>query len=224
MRHEEEEDLSSSPRKRAKLTTVYDAVAGRANYEGFLSLPRNSRYRDRASTTLVPIPPGEVLFRREDAPERYEEDDIYTVDRRLDQKLELQRLPDSDLLKALHAYTSDFYAGIWEDAEDDDFESLDETALLALGVLVEEAAAQIPVEDVASLPEELDSKQDTTDDASSVKGDIKTKIKTEIKTDGDAASVRSIKAESDDAGVNEEIKSEGDSASLANGIKVEPDD
>ena len=223
MRHEEG-DLSSSPRKRAKLTTVYDAVAGRANYEGFLSLPRNSRYRDKSSTTLVPIPPGEVLFRREDAPERYEEDDIYTADRHLDQKQELQRLPDSDLLKALHAYTSDFYAGIWEDSEDDDFESLDETALLALGVLVEEAAAQIPVEDVASLPEELDSKQDTTDDASSVKGDIKTKIKTEIKTDGDAASVRSIKAESDDAGVNEEIKSEGDSESLANGIKVEPDD
>ena len=224
MRHEEEEDLSSSPRKRAKLTTVYDAVAGRANYEGFLSLPRNSRYRDKASTTLVPIPPGEVLFRREDAPERYEENDIYPADRHLDQKQELQRLPDSDLLKALHAYTSDFYAGIWEDAEDDDFESLDETALLALGVLVEEAAAQIPVEDVASLPEELDSKQDTTDDASSVKGDIKTKIKTEIKTDGDAASVRSIKAESDDGGVNEEIKSEGDSESLANGIKLEPDD
>ena len=220
------ENLSSSPRKRAKLTTVYDAVAGRANYEGFLSLPRNSRYRDKASTTLVPIPPGEVLFRREDAPERYEENDIYTADRHLDQANELQRLPDSDLLKALHAYTSDFYADIWEDTEDDDFESLDETALLALGVLIEEAAAQIPLDDIATLPDEVDSTSDA-DDASSVKSDIKTEIKAEIKTESDAASVRSvrsIKTEGDEEGVNEQIKAESDRGSLNNGIKLGPND
>lgn len=137
-----EEELPNRPRKRVKLT-VYDAVAGRANYEGYLSIPRASNYRDRASTTLIPIPPEEVLFRRRDAPERYEENDIYFADRHLDQAKELQRLPDSDLLKALHAYASDFYGSVSKGRWEDDWGSLDETALLAMGILIEEAAAQI---------------------------------------------------------------------------------
>ena len=48
-----------------------------------------------------------------------------------------QRLPDPELLKALHAYCSDFYA---RNGGGESFESLDETALLALGILMEEAA------------------------------------------------------------------------------------
>ena len=58
----------------------------------------------------------------------------------MDQRNELQRLPDSDLSKALHAYVSDFYAAIGDGV---DFVSLDETALLALGILVEEAAGGV---------------------------------------------------------------------------------
>jgi len=70
----------------------------------------------------------------------------------------LTKLPDSDLLKAIHAYTSDFYGAMRMAAHDSrkrsdrrkrnhsssymrgsDFGSLDETALLAFGVLMEES-------------------------------------------------------------------------------------
>jgi hypothetical protein len=54
-----------------------------------------------------------------------------------------QILPDSELLKALHVYSSDFYSMRTEDRGKCDFRSLDETALIALGVLLEEAAIQI---------------------------------------------------------------------------------
>jgi len=49
-------------------------------------------------------------------------------------------LPDSDLLKSLHCYTSDFYSRSCVDSGLDDWRSLDETALLALGILLEEAS------------------------------------------------------------------------------------
>ena len=122
--------------------TLYDAIAGRATYEGVLSHPQPPRNanRDTTSHSLTPIPAEEVLFRLEGAPVRYEENDIYFADRHLDQRNELQRLPDSDLSKALHAYVSDFYAAIGDGV---DFVSLDETALLALGILVEEAAGGV---------------------------------------------------------------------------------
>lgn len=52
----------------------------------------------------------------------------------------MAELPESDLLKALHCYTSDFYSRATSDAGIDDWKSLDETALMALGILIEEAA------------------------------------------------------------------------------------
>lgn len=53
------------------------------------------------------------------------------------------KLPDSDLLKALHAYVSAFYARTSHDGGASDSQSLDETALLALGILVEEASYKV---------------------------------------------------------------------------------
>jgi hypothetical protein len=54
-----------------------------------------------------------------------------------------ERLPDSDLLKAVHVYASDFYAraiaASEEDAMDVDYNSMDGTALLAMGLLLEES-------------------------------------------------------------------------------------
>ena len=91
-----------------------------------------------------PLLPEEVLFRSSKAPIRYEEDDIYFQNEKLAPS---QQLPDSDLLKAIHAYTSDYYfcntiidrsARITQA----DFHSMDETALLAMGILMEEAARQ----------------------------------------------------------------------------------
>ena len=124
---------------RRKQATLYDAVAGRVGYEGFLGEDAPTKYRDTVSRSNIPIPPEEVLFRRKGAPLRYEEDDMYPADRYLGPQ---QRLPDSDLLKTVHAYASDFYANATPDGGKRDFKSLDETALLAMGILLEEAAAE----------------------------------------------------------------------------------
>ena len=78
-----------------------------------------------------------MLFRRKGAPIRYEEDDFYWADRNLTDN---QKLPESDLLKAIHAYASDFYGRAVKGKGKVDFESLDETALLAVGILMEEMA------------------------------------------------------------------------------------
>ena len=78
-----------------------------------------------------------MLFRRKGAPIRYEEDDLYWADRNLTDN---QKLPESDLLKAIHAYASDFYGRAVKGRGKVDFESLDETALLAVGILMEEMA------------------------------------------------------------------------------------
>ena len=66
---------------------------------------------------------------------RYEENDIYWADQHLRAD---QQLPDSDLLKALHAYAADFYGRTLGREAEISHESLDGSALLALGVLMEE--------------------------------------------------------------------------------------
>lgn len=114
---------------------------GRVSSTGFIPpTPRISAYRDTASSSLVAVPPEEVLFRRKGAPTRYEEDDFYWADRHLTEK---QKLPESDLLKAIHAYASDFYGRAVKGKGMVDFESLDETALLAVGILMEEMAGHV---------------------------------------------------------------------------------
>lgn len=80
-----------------------------------------------------------MLFRRKGAPIRYEEDDFYWADRDL---TENQKLPESDLLKAIHTYASDFYGRAVKGKGKVDFASLDETALLAVGILMEEMARE----------------------------------------------------------------------------------
>ena len=62
---------------------------------------------------------------------------MYWADRHL---ADNQKLPESDLLKAIHAYSSDFYGRAVKGRGKVDFESLDETALLAMGILMEEMA------------------------------------------------------------------------------------
>ncbi|KAK4214746.1 hypothetical protein QBC37DRAFT_252950, partial [Rhypophila decipiens] len=108
------------------------------------------------------IAPEDVLFRRRHAPTRYAEHDIYWANER-----DLPDggggpkpvLPDSDLLKAIHGYTCRFYeamdqryyAGRKPASEASpageerqrlrklDERSMDETALLAFAILLEEA-------------------------------------------------------------------------------------
>ena len=132
-------DPNSRANRRKRQASLYDAVAGRVGYEGFLGEDPPTKNRDTVSRSNIAVPPEEVLFRRKGAPIRYEEDDIYCADRHLGPH---QRLPDSDLLKTIHAYASDFYTNATVDGGESDFRSLDETALLAMGILLEEAAAE----------------------------------------------------------------------------------
>ena len=81
-----------------------------------------------------------MLFRSRGAPERYEEDDIYWAARDLEPD---QTLPESDLLKAVHTYASYFYGRSTLQKGAVDFESLDETALLCVGILLEETAEHV---------------------------------------------------------------------------------
>ena len=131
--------IKPKERRKRRKVSLYDAVAGRAGYEGFLSEQQPSKYGDTASTSKTAVPPEEVLFRRKGALVRYEEDDIYTADRNLQLS---QKLPDSDLLKALHLYASDFYSRETGINDKTSFRSLDEAALLAMGILLEEAAQE----------------------------------------------------------------------------------
>jgi hypothetical protein len=77
-----------------------------------------------------------VLFRHPNAPTRYQESDVYFANERNS----VTALPESDLLKAIHSYVSDFYAKAVADGGQSDWRSMDETALLAMGILIEEAS------------------------------------------------------------------------------------
>jgi len=96
------------------------------------------------SFSTRPAFPEEALFRRKGAPDylygdnRGEgEEDLYWANEDLSSD---QMLPDTDLLKAVHVYTSDFYHRATSSRGQDDFRSMDGTALLALGILLEETA------------------------------------------------------------------------------------
>lgn len=133
---ESEHSAFNRPTRKYRKTTVYDAVAGRAFYRGLISKTAViASTRDIASSSTVQVPPEEALFRSRGAPQRYEETDFYWANEKL--PLQGAELPDSDLLKAVHAYASRFYGRRGGKA---DFYSLDETALMAVGILLEEWA------------------------------------------------------------------------------------
>jgi hypothetical protein len=138
--------------KRSRKATVYDAVAGtfdicpnqhslilrigRISAAGFI--PKHltiSSTRDTPSSSTAAVAPESVLFRRKNAPTRYVESDIYFANTELKTDL-----PDSDVLKALHCYTTDFYAHATASDGVSDWRSMDESALLAMGILMEETA------------------------------------------------------------------------------------
>ena len=89
------------------------------------------------------MPPEDVLYRRRHAPERKpereREHDPYWASDDLPSNA---RLPDSDLLKAVHAYAADFYHRTTTDRGTISTRSLNETALLAMGILLEESMRQ----------------------------------------------------------------------------------
>lgn len=135
----EEISQQQPSRKRSRReATIYDACAGRVQSRGFLPSPTRT---STGAISHTPVAPEEVLFRRKNAPQRYEEDDIYFQSRFLPRGGE--ELPSSELLKAVHAYASDFYGALerragGEEGSGVDWGSLDGSALLAVGVLLEE--------------------------------------------------------------------------------------
>ena len=93
------------------------------------------------------LAPEEVLFSRKRAPQRYAEKDIYFANESLpDAGRDI--LPDSDMVKAIHCYASHFYEALGRRCAGEprgtigrvNERSMDETALLAFGILLEEAA------------------------------------------------------------------------------------
>ncbi|OXV05261.1 hypothetical protein Egran_06971 [Elaphomyces granulatus] len=126
-------------KKQKRNANVFDSVAGRVSASGFITGTKSSRYRDTASSSTVAVPPEEVLFRRQSAPVRYEENDFYFAHESLSSECPL---PSSDLLQAIHTYSSDFYDNAAVDGGRDDFRSMDETALIAVGILLEEMARE----------------------------------------------------------------------------------
>lgn len=113
---------------------------GRLNAHGFLgNTPAPSKYRDTASSSTNPVYPEEVLFRRQNAPVRYEENDFYFAHENLPPS---RPLPSTSLLESIHVYAADFYEHATLDRGRDDYQSMDETALIAMGVLLEEMAKE----------------------------------------------------------------------------------
>lgn len=115
--------------------------------------------KNRTTSLAQVAQPIDVLFRRKYAPAHAR--DVYAVDR-TDEAVIGGTLPDSDLVKSVHGYVSGFYGGRLGcgrgdiDGAGDNVSingsrkransawySMDETALLAVGVLLEEACDDI---------------------------------------------------------------------------------
>lgn len=119
---------------------IYLTIPGRVNRKGHHPAEGfASRYRDTASSGARTLRPEEVLFRTQNTVTDPEEEETYFAHENLRPGLVL---PSSEMLEAIHAYAADFYEFATEDHGLHDHHSMDETALIAMGVLVEEMAKE----------------------------------------------------------------------------------
>lgn len=88
----------------------------------------------------VRLPPDEALFRRYPAPDSLDRRTIYPSDA-LD--LPPGLIPDAELLRAIHLYAAQLFAGLGARSADRCWGAFDGTALLAVGALVEEAVREM---------------------------------------------------------------------------------
>ena len=126
VQHENHEEPSR------RIASVYDAVAGRIGVNGFLSAETQQQGNAKS------LAPEEVLLRRVNAPQEVTYD-VYNADEKLSHDL---ALPDADLLKDIHVYASEFFGLATVFGGENDFRSMDETALIALGILLEEGVKE----------------------------------------------------------------------------------
>lgn len=87
-----------------------------------------------------PLRPDEVLFKQANAPIRYEETDYYNAHDRLPAD---QQLPSGELLTAIHAYVSKLYSRTATNNSQPAWKCMDETALIAFGILMEETTREV---------------------------------------------------------------------------------
>lgn len=87
-----------------------------------------------------PLRPDEVLFKQANAPIRYEETDYYNAHARLPAD---QQLPSGELLTAIHTYVSKLYSRTATNDSQPAWKCMDETALIAMGILMEETAREV---------------------------------------------------------------------------------
>jgi len=97
-----------------------------------------SKYRDTASSGARILRPEEVLFRKKRLAKQ-PIDESYFAHENLPSD---QPLPSSELLKTLHVYAAEYYEFATADNGRDDRATMDGTALLAMGILVEELAKE----------------------------------------------------------------------------------
>ncbi|KAJ5774160.1 hypothetical protein N7457_009056 [Penicillium paradoxum] len=137
---EDHEDLPDDKRSRHRRANVYDAIAGRVNRRGVLACHLlASQYRDTTSSSARTLRPEELLYRRKDILEDSIGEKSYFAHETLPFD---QTLPNSELLEAIHAYAADYYQYATADNGKDDHQTMDETALLAMGILIEEMAKE----------------------------------------------------------------------------------
>lgn len=136
---------------RQRQANVYDAVAGTmiiGNAQRIISNHSIGRVTQAglignvldAKASKQPLRPDEVLFKQANAPLRYEETDQYYAHRNLSPD---QQLPSGDLLSATHAYISKLYSRTHEHGAQSAWKCMDETALIAFGILIEETAREL---------------------------------------------------------------------------------
>ncbi|CAI7663953.1 unnamed protein product [Penicillium bialowiezense] len=131
--------ISRPTKRRANL---YDAVAGRVNRRGVKATatqPFASQYRDTASSGARALRPEELIFRGQNPPTPSFNEETYFANGDLPDD---SPLPSSELLEAIHAYAADYFEYATADNGVDDHRTMDETALLAMGILIEEMAAE----------------------------------------------------------------------------------
>ncbi|KAF8531306.1 hypothetical protein BDD12DRAFT_869838 [Trichophaea hybrida] len=112
--------------------TIYDAISSRVNYEGFIRPAFLNEFKEERVRSGVARPADEVLARRIRAPDYVAPVDSKEYD---------ARLPDNDLMIAIHQYASDFYSA--HGMAPISSKSMDESALIAMGLLLEETIEQL---------------------------------------------------------------------------------
>ncbi|KAJ5923422.1 hypothetical protein N7454_008667 [Penicillium verhagenii] len=132
---------NKNPKSSRRIANVYDSVAGRVNINGFVSAaPTVTRYGDTQSSGGRNLRPEEALYRKKPKMLRkLKEDESYFANENLPAD---RPLPSSEILTAIHAYASDFYTHKLRDGGKHNFQSMDESALLAIGILMEELARE----------------------------------------------------------------------------------